>query len=134
MPKRALTLAVLSLIILQAFVWCTTSCRIAQVNLGFYLYQRRCSWSCFHLKCNVMKAVAQFMVPINSQESSVETTKNLLYFGNRMGHCVWGLKLSITFSSSSVQPTLKNLGIQQQLFEVTITKRAKGWNFFLLTF
>lgn len=44
MPKRALILAVLSLIILQAFVWCTTLCRNAQVNLGFYLYQRRCSW------------------------------------------------------------------------------------------
>lgn len=79
-----------------------------------------------HLKCNVMKAVAHFMVPINSQESSAQTTKNLLYFGNRMGHCIWGLKLSITFSPSSVQTTLKNLGVQQQLFEATITKRKKG--------
>lgn len=87
-----------------------------------------------HLKCNVTKAVAHFMVPINSQESSAQTSKNSLYFGNRMGHCVWGLKLSITFCSSSVQPTVKNLGIQQQLFEATITKREKGQNLFLLTF
>lgn len=79
-----------------------------------------------HLKCNVMKAVGHFMVPINSQASSAQTTKNLLYFGNRNGPLCLGIKavnhILLLFSTAN----FKESWFQQQWFEAAITKREKG--------